>query len=181
MICVLQNNINNESTINHLYDPSLIESTPMPRQQHNLKNKLSRVNLSPIVKQLMIPEAEIEPSSSLPKSIAEEVESEYPSLSVVSVGDLTSLLSKTGKCELPNDLNITEALSGNYPENNEDIMNELESLMTRLDNVFNSFHDSSYLTTNSSSRLHKGLNLEIGQLVSEIGDQLYAFTHNNRN
>ena len=140
----------------------------------------------------------------------DEIQDELPSLSAVSMGDLTSLLAKTGHVmhmqqQSANgnaDLNITESLelaNENGTENfGEDIMEEMENLMIKLENVFQSFRDpalvtktqkssstanlrrsgSSVLSIGGAQKCSKNAGHDaviVGQIVSEISDQLDAF------
>ena len=105
-------------------------------------------------------------------------------MSNVSLADLTSLLAKTGfHGQTKLDLNVTEALMGlgldqTSSRPGADIMDDLEGLLQKLEDVFQSFHDAS-LAKKSTLAFNNDAVI-IGQIVSEIGDQLDAFAHHYR-
>lgn len=114
-----------------------------------------------------------------------------PNLSKVTLGDLTSLLAKTGHHQTLTDqeLNITQQLAENDISNaaegvdeEGDIMEELEHLMLRLEDVFATFRDPSLIKKSmpimtSSGNLVSATETDpaiIGQIVAEISDQIHA-------
>ena len=109
---------------------------------------------------------------------------DHVTLSNVSLADLTSLLAKTGfHGQTKLDLNVTEALMGlgldqTSSRPGADIMDDLEGLLQKLEDVFQSFHDAS-LAKKSTLAFNNDAVI-IGQIVSEIGDQLDAFAHHYR-
>jgi hypothetical protein len=104
----------------------------------------------------------------------------------MSFGDLSSLLVKTGRVVDPDpveldQLNLTEHLasaanappSSNFSRGSEeDIMEELENLMLKLDSVFQAFHDP---------KLGGGVGVQgkkhrqLGGVVGEVGDLIGSF------
>lgn len=107
-----------------------------------------------------------------------------PSLTELSMADLSSLLYKTGNGdemkEMTNQYNVTNYLQVDKTKNEDEemeAMEDLELLMLKLDNVFQAFHDP------KKSRLHHVQNnkdIQIGTIVGEIGDQIHAFEHQFR-
>ena len=129
----------------------------------------------------------------------------------MSLHELTSLLVKTGKIvpsfdnehvsgnETFNANNVTRLLDArptsdgvaNNQETKVEIMEELESLMLRLENVFEAYHHSSNQTSSTQSMDHmkkiSSVHLQqiqkeqdpmvIGQIVSEIVDQIHSFNY----
>ena len=57
-------------------------------------------------------------------------------------------------------------------------MDDLEGLLQRLEDVFQSFHDPSLAKKNTFAYNNDAV--IIGQIVSEIGDQLDTFAHHYR-
>ena len=102
-------------------------------------------------------------------------------LSNVSLADLTSLLAKTGfHGQTKLDLNVTDILGGyqNDSGSGADVLEDLEGLLQKLEDVFQSFHDASLVKKNTFAFNNDAV--IIGQIVSEIGDQLDAFAHHYR-
>lgn len=106
------------------------------------------------------------------------------SLTNVSLADLTSLMARTGfQGQTLLDLNITDVLQSNRSETNggQDVVDDLENLLQKLESVFQSFSEdpmSSNLRKNPS--VFNNDAVIIGQIVSEIGDQLETFAHHYR-
>ncbi len=110
-------------------------------------------------------------------------EDDPQTLSNVSLADLTSLLAKTGfHGQTKLDLNVTDVLQQKVCQTEHgsglDVMEDLESLLQRLEDVFQSFHDPSLAKKNTFAYNNDAV--IIGQIVSEIGDQLEAFAHHYR-
>ena len=112
-------------------------------------------------------------------------EDDPQTLSNVSLADLTSLLAKTGfHGQTKLDLNVTDVLQQNVCQtelgsvSGMDVMEDLEGLLQRLEDVFQSFHDPSLAKKNTFAYNNDAV--IIGQIVSEIGDQLEAFAHHYR-
>jgi hypothetical protein len=106
------------------------------------------------------------------------------SLTNVSLTDLTSLMARTGfQGQTMFDLNITDVLQNNRSDTNggQDVVDDLENLLQKLESVFQSFSEdplSSNLRKNPS--VFNNDAVIIGQIVSEIGDQLETFAHHYR-
>jgi len=106
------------------------------------------------------------------------------SLTYVSLTDLTSLMARTGfQGQSLLDLNITEVLQNNRSDSTggQDVMDDLENLLQKLESVFQSFSED--LTSSNLRKNPSVFNNDaviIGQIVSEIGDQLETFAHHYR-
>ena len=123
-------------------------------------------------------------------------------LTDLTLNDLSSLLVKTGKMDersLRRDgqtFNVSERLTSGAASrtNNDDsaAMEDLEMLMIRLDNVFQSFHDPAKLRPanhrssgsnllsiggGGSSSSRPPFDPRLAALVSEAGDQAHAFAY----
>ena len=193
-----------------LNDPSVIISTPMVRNGCRRSLIPIESHFSPIARKQRtgeqpLPSAAMAssgqdnrphlPPSNLPSLTVEQLQqslalgegeegSGLPSLTDMSMADLTSLLMKTGKLLPPESdiaaldhLNITEQLVGN-PESkgqDEDTMEALETLMLKLDRVFKGFHDPGLLRTTFDQDP-----LGIGNIVGDIGDQIHGFSYQFR-
>ena len=152
-------------------------------------------------------------SSGTNHQINNETDDTFP-FSRLSLHELTSLLVKTGKIiptlnldhssgnEISNPYNVTRILDpkqsrGTINSSNAgvegtkmEIMDELESLMLRLENVFEAYHStnkgSSTKDVNQLKRI-SSVHLQqlqkeqdpmiIGQIVSEIVDQIHSFNY----
>ena len=208
-----------------LNDPSVIVSTPVPKNRCRRSSIFNGNNhqFSPIVLGSAVPNAN---SPKTPKEMtkaqaldftdvnllresgnggkngthrSEMASNVLPSLSELSMGDLTSLLVKTGKVMPdPHDLerlNITEQLHRGQSAEvtdmvvDEDVMEEMELLMVRLDRVFGSFKDDQGAeggpnlrpSTSSSALLRPPRDTQaVGGIVSELADQIHTFTYQFR-
>lgn len=169
-----------------LGDPSLIESTPVMKTGRRSDLFNVERNFSPIILGTHLPGIENYASGvarSLNVNPSEYNESSHvlssgmPSLSEVSMGDLSSYLVKTGKVPMePNELerlNITDALQDQdeHTLRSDTTMEEMEGLMLKLDHVFHSFTVDPHLQ-NRNCKDHG-----IKNIVSEIGDMVHSFTY----
>ena len=60
------------------------------------------------------------------------------------------------------------------------VMEELETLMIRLEGVFQAFHGKPMITSKSSLRLRPNKSRAINNLVAEAADQIHNFAYNFR-
>jgi len=107
--------------------------------------------------------------------------------SSLSLQDLTSLLVKTGfnfQFEDTNQVSqMLEPSEGENQgfetgENREDIAEEIETLMLRLETVFKSYHDKTIVNNHQKQTMREfdGGSWELQQIVAEIADQIQAFS-----
>ena len=160
-----------------------IPRTPPPKPKFDSEPKVPPIvhDVSAAVdSMLVIDSGDDDVDSDTHKSFGDQV-----TLSNVSLADLTSLLAKTGfHGQTKLDLNVTEALSGygfdhqGASRTGADMMDDLEGLLQKLEDVFQSFRDAS-LPKRSTFAFNNDAVI-IGQIVSEIGDQLDAFAHHYR-
>lgn len=159
-----------------------VPRTPPPaRPKPDLASNQNPVvhDVSAAVDSLLNPDSgdeEFESKDDALKSYQDQV-----TLSNVSLADLTSLLAKTGfHGQTKLDLNVTEILAGyqNDSGSGADVLEDLEGLLQKLEDVFQSFHDASLVKKNTFAFNNDAV--IIGQIVSEIGDQLDAFAHHYR-
>ena len=195
----LMNNNGTSGGSSSLNEPSLIESTPVLR--HNKKSELYLPltrNFSPI---MMRNNVLVSSSSKIgiktngtirhsmrskevmtntnPATVVDDIDaaSGLPSLTDLSVRDLSSLLIKTGKpSDAPSwDLgvaNITEKLAvAAEVEKEVDSMEEIESVMLRLESVFQSFH-------RREDFVDLGKRCDVRNLILDIGHQMKGFAYN---
>ena len=187
-----------------LNGPSLIESTPLPQPPalKPLKQQklLSRIHLdkhfSPVV--FKVPK-----DVPAPRRQQDEVDEMFRSDSIIvdtlldqhsdgdndedpselSLQDLTSLLVKTGfkfedTNEVSNRLLVTsgEDEASAMQADEENLAEEIESLMLRLESVFKSYHDKTVVSVHQKQTQKEfGNSGELQHVVAEISDQVHAF------
>uniref|UniRef100_A0A0K2SVM3 ZZ-type domain-containing protein n=1 Tax=Lepeophtheirus salmonis TaxID=72036 RepID=A0A0K2SVM3_LEPSM len=168
----------------------VVGSTPLasyPCRKNHLKsdNKLSEIDLSPIVKQDRVSTLSRQKSSPYKDKIFTSIVNIEPPFrnseiqSSVSCQDISSLLSR-GTFE--DDFNnISNRENCELKKGREDEVlseEEIQSLMGRLENVFKSLEHPSPqpLDVNPKFRSKNLVRLEVNQLVTEISDQMNSFS-----
>ena len=103
----------------------------------------------------------------------------------LSLQDLTSLLVKTGfnfrfdesQNQVTEVLEATAAPEQAAQGEEEDLTEEIENLMLRLETVFRSYHDKTIVSTHQKQTQKEfGGAGELQQIVAEIADQIHSFS-----
>merc|ERR1719189_482525 len=124
--------------------------------------------------------------------IEQESNASSPTLTKVTMGEITSFLVKSGQHQnYEPEVNITKQLMTSEDEDaelkecNGDLMEEMEKIMNKMEHVMATFKDSSLIkralpvSSISQSNLTSAADPDpavIGRLVSEISDLIHAQT-----